>query len=55
MDGKKHTKSQMVVVVSVEQLVERMAGVTQVLWENLPKCRFVPQPDPGHRVWEASN
>jgi hypothetical protein len=48
--------------IMMENLVEWLAGETEVLWENLPQCRFVHhKPDmlsgrePGPPRWEASN
>jgi hypothetical protein len=46
----------------MEKLVERSAGETEVLGENLPQCRFVhhkphmlPGREPGRPQWEASD
>jgi hypothetical protein len=45
----------------MEKLVERLAGETEVLGENLPQCRFVHKPhmlpgrEPGPPRWEASD
>jgi hypothetical protein len=43
------------------KLVERLAGETEVLGENLPQCRFahhkpymLPGREPGPPLWEAS-
>jgi hypothetical protein len=45
----------------MEKSVERVAGETEVLGENLPQCRFVhhkphmlPGREPGLPRWEAS-
>jgi hypothetical protein len=45
----------------MEKLVERLAGETEVLGENLTQCRFVhhkpqmlPGREPGPPWWEAS-
>jgi hypothetical protein len=49
------------VIMIKEKLVERLAGETEVLWENLPQCCFVhrkphmlPRREPGPPWWEAS-
>jgi hypothetical protein len=46
----------------MEKLVERMAGETEVLGENLPQCLFVqhklhmpPGREPGPPRWKASD
>jgi hypothetical protein len=45
----------------MEKSMERLAGETEVLGENLPQCRFVhhkphmlPVREPGPPRWEAS-
>jgi hypothetical protein len=45
----------------MEKSVERLAGETEVLGENLPQCRFVhhklhmlPGREPGPPRWEAN-
>jgi hypothetical protein len=50
------------VIMRVEKLVERFAGEIELLWENLPQCRFVhrkphmlPGREPGQPRWEASD
>jgi hypothetical protein len=50
------------VIIMMEKLVEWLAGETEVLWENLPQCRFVhhkthmlPGREPGPLRWEASD
>jgi hypothetical protein len=50
------------VIMMMEKLVEWLAGETEVLGENLPKCRFVhlkphmlPGSEPGPQRWEASD
>jgi hypothetical protein len=49
------------VIMVMEKLVEWLAGVTEVLGENLPQCHFVhhkphmlPGREPGPLRWEAS-
>jgi hypothetical protein len=49
-------------IMMMEKLVERLAGETEVLGENLPQCRFVhhkshllPGREPGPTRWEASD
>jgi hypothetical protein len=49
------------VIVTMEKLVEWLAGETEVLEENLPQCRFVHHKlhmlsgcEPGPLWWEAS-
>jgi hypothetical protein len=46
----------------MEKLVERLAGETEVLGENLPQCCFVHQKphmllgsEPGQPRWEGSD
>jgi hypothetical protein len=46
----------------MEKLVEKLAGETEVLGENLPQCRFVhhkphmlSRREPGPPRWEASD
>jgi hypothetical protein len=46
----------------MEKLVERLAGETEVLGENLPQCHFVhqkphmlPERECGPPRWEASD
>jgi hypothetical protein len=50
------------VIMTMEKLVEWLAGETQVTGENLPHCRFVhhkphmlPGREPGPPRWEASD
>jgi hypothetical protein len=50
------------VIMMMENLVEWLAGETEVLGENLPQCRFVhhkahmlPGSEPGPPRWEASD
>jgi hypothetical protein len=47
------------IMISVEQSVECLAGETEVLGENLPKCCFVhyksPRLEPGPPSWEAGD
>jgi hypothetical protein len=49
-------------VIMMEKLVEWLEGETEVLWENLPQCRYVhhkshmlPGREPGPPRWEASD
>jgi hypothetical protein len=49
------------VIMMMEELVERLPGETEVLGENLSKCRFVhhkphilPGREPGPPQWGAS-
>jgi hypothetical protein len=50
------------VIMMMEELVEWLAGETEVLGENQPQCRFVhhkphmlPGREPGPPRWEASD
>jgi hypothetical protein len=50
------------VIMMMKKLVERFAGKTEVLGENLPQCRFVDHKphmltgcEPGLPRWEGSD